>query len=314
MYISEAEVVLLTIAYTDQFSFPLKTSEVCQRLLICSFSQKKVFQILKKLADKELIFQNNGYWQLKTQSANSQSATSFQLRLAREKLSQARWSEVNELIRIVGWIPWVKGIAVTGSFAMRNAGYKSDIDFMIVTAPRRLWMSRLLVVLIAWLAGKRRTWHGDEENSWCFNLWLDSKNLRLLANKQTIYSAYEVCQAKWVLDKDNLAQKFYQENNWVERFLPSYYQKNLIKNKAQQEQGQALRQAQVLNLRLILCWPWFGFLAFVNLVVYALQLIYMYPHMTREKVFLGVAYFHPRNTKGLIYQGWYNSLLDLWKS
>ncbi|MFH1959071.1 MAG: nucleotidyltransferase domain-containing protein [Patescibacteria group bacterium] len=303
MVISTTGLVLLTLAYTDQFSFPLRTSEIYQRLVARSCSQKKIFQILKKLADKDLVFQQDGYWQLKSERAD------FQLRLAREKLAQARWAEVDELLKVVGWIPWIKGVVVTGSFAVKNAQPKSDIDFMIVTVPHRLWMSRLVVALIVFVVGKRRTWHGDEDNSWCFNLWLDLKNLSLLANKQTIYSAYEVCQAKWVLDKDNLQYKFYQVNSWVEGFLPNYYhQKNLAKNLAKNNVKQ---YKPAFKWYPILCWLWSGLLALIDLLAYSLQLVYMYPHMTREKVSLGTAYFHPRNTRSMIYRRWYNSLLSL---
>ncbi|MBU2543364.1 nucleotidyltransferase domain-containing protein, partial [Patescibacteria group bacterium] len=145
MSVSVAGLVLLTIAYTDQFNFPLKTSEIYQRLIAISIDKKKLLEILKLLADKKLITQKAdctqkagcthkagctcevGCWQLRTRLIKPE------LRWAREKLSQTRWPEVDELSRIIGWIGWVKGIGVTGSLAMKNIRPKSDIDFMIVT-------------------------------------------------------------------------------------------------------------------------------------------------------------------------------------
>ncbi|MBU2543687.1 nucleotidyltransferase domain-containing protein, partial [Patescibacteria group bacterium] len=225
--------------------------------------------------------------------------------------SQTRWPEVDELSRIIGWIGWVKGIGVTGSLAMKNIRPKSDIDFMIVTQPHRLWVTRLLVMLIIWIVGKRRTRHGAEDDSWCFNLWLDTASMDLPIYKQTIYSAYEVCQAKWVLDKDGTAQEFYQANQWVKVYLPNYYQECVVSG------GEELIRTTKKHWSVfywLWSWLWSSFFYLINLTAYAFQLVYMYPHLTREKVSLGFAYFHPRSTSNVVYQRWYNSLLVLWKN
>lgn len=300
MAVSVEESVLLTVAYTAQFDFPLKTDEIFQRLVINKINKSRLEAALKFLSQKKLIIKNDGYWQLATQS------TDLQLRLAREKLSLAKMTEVKELKELIGWIPWVKGIAITGSLAMNNAQSRSDIDFMVVSQSGRLWMTRLLVLLIIWVVGKRRTRHGNEDNSWCFNLWLDSNSLRLPSVKQTLYSAHEVYQALWVLDKDNLQQDFYQQNNWVEEFLPNYYQALFTKKEYKQKKD----LNKIISITL---WMWAKLLDLINLIIYFLQFLYMYPHITRERVALGYAYFHPRSTQGLIYQRWYNSLLALWK-
>jgi hypothetical protein len=43
-------------------------------------------------------------------------------------------------------------VAVTGALAMNNAQQGDDIDFLIVTAPGRVWLTRALVVLLVRLA------------------------------------------------------------------------------------------------------------------------------------------------------------------
>ena len=110
MFVSVAGLVLLTIAYTDQFNFPLETLEIYQRLIATSIDKKKLLEILKLLADKKLITQKAdcthragctceaGCWQLRTRLIKPE------LRWAREKLSQTRWPEVDELSRIIGRI------------------------------------------------------------------------------------------------------------------------------------------------------------------------------------------------------------------
>ncbi len=299
MSISSAAAVLLTIAYADQFNFPLTKDEIRQRL-IRKTGKNDLNKSLSFLNKINLIKPHGQFWKLNNSGAESK------IRLEREKNSQKKWLEINELLRVISWIPWVEGVAVTGSLAVNNATANDDIDLMIVVAPRRLWLSRILVSLSSLWNGKRRTWKGNEENSWCFNLWLDDKHLKLPYKKRNLYSAHEVCQAKWILDKTGVKKKFYQANYWVKKLLPSYFisnYKNTIKHS--EVGGDRYQSAPILRFvgrRL---------LDLLNLLIFIPQYSYMYPHMSREKVSLSSAYFHPRSSRGQVYQGWRRSLSRL---
>jgi len=302
MPIHRGTAVLLTIAYVDQFNFPLTEEEISRRLIKVSLSKDQLRENLVWLREIGLIESRHQFWKLNFGSAD------WKTRPNREKISQKKWHEVEDIVRAVGWIPWIKGIAVTGSLAVNNVTPDGDIDLMIVVASRRLWLSRILVSLSTLWAGKRRTWYGNEKDSWCFNLWLDDQHLKLPQYKRNLYSAYEVCQAKWVLDKAEIKKTFYKTNSWVEDFLPHYFFNNYKNSSAISEfKSNKCRPAPVLRF--------IGrkFLDLLNLLIFIPQYCYMYPHMSREKVSLDSAYFHPRSTKGQIYQRWYNSLQQLWK-
>jgi len=295
-------VVLLTIAYADQFNFPLTEKEIFRRLIKISLSKDQLRKSLEWLKELGLIQFHHRFWKL------SSSMTDWKTRLEREKLAQKKWHEVTELVRVVGWIPWIKGIAVTGSLAVNNMVTDGDIDLMIVTAPKRLWLSRILVSLSTLRAGKRRTWYGNKEDSWCFNLWLEEQRLELPQTKKNLYSAYEVCQAKWVLDKAEIKRAFYETNRWVEDFLPHYFH-SIHRNSSAILKFKSDKRC----LTPTFCFMSRKFLDLLNLLIFIPQYCYMYPHMSRENVSLDSAYFHPRSTKGQIYQHWYNSLQQLWK-
>ena len=302
MPISEKVAALLTLAYADQFSFPLTEIEIHQRLLKISLSENSLKKSLGQLKKSGLVESHHQFWKLSSGRAD------WQIRSAREKFSQKKWQEVEELVHVIGWIPWVRGIAVTGSLAVNNVAINSDIDLMIIVEPQRLWLSRVLVSLSTLWVGKLRTWQGSEKDSWCFNLWIDDRHLGLPQYKRNLYSAYEVCQAKWVLDKVGIEKFFYQANDWVEDFLPHYFHNNYSNQLAASEvKASRSQSAPVLHFM--------GrkFLDLLNLLIFIPQYCYMYPHMSREKVSLSSAYFHPRSTKGQIYQRWYNSLQQLWK-
>jgi D-glycero-beta-D-manno-heptose 1-phosphate adenylyltransferase len=301
MPISKKVAALLTIAYADQFSFPLTNEEIFQRLLKIPLSKSALKKTLMGLEKAGLIESHHQFWKL------SSSETDWKVRQNREKLSQKKWQEVEKIVRTIGWIPWIKGIAVTGSLAVNNVVVHSDIDLMIVVAPRRLWISRVLVSLSTLWVGKLRTWRGNEKDSWCFNLWLDEKHLGLPKYKRNLYSAYEVCQSRWVLDKAGVERLFYQNNSWVKNFLPHFFSANYDNPMVSKLKPRKYRSAPVLRFisRKLL--------DLINFLVFILQYSHMYSHMSREIVSLSSAYFHPRSTRGQIYRRWHHSLQKLWK-
>ncbi len=299
MLICDEAVTLLTLAYADQFNFPLKTEEISQRLIKRSLSNRELSNSLTNLKKKKNIKKDGVFWKL------NQSEVESSVRKEREVFSQKKWLEIPLILKTIGWIPWIRGVAVTGSLAVNNVLEKSDIDLMIIVQPNRLWISRILVSLSTFWTGKRRTWDGSEDNSWCFNLWLDKKNMQLPHDKRNLYSAYEVCQSKWVLDRDNIEERFLVENSWVNKLLPQYF-------------SDLEQSVFVSNKRKTVVWlPIISYLGrrilnILNLMVFGIQYSYMYSHKSRERVGLGFAYFHPRSTKFQIYQRWYNSLYRLW--
>ncbi len=301
MSISKKVAALLTLAYADQFSFPLTEEEIFQRLLKITLSKGNLKKSLVGLEKAGLIESHHQFWKLSSGEAD------WKVRLSRENLSRKKWQEVDKLVSTIGWIPWIKGIAVTGSLAVNNVVVNSDIDLMIVVTPGRLWISRVLVSLSTLWVGKLRTWRGNEKDSWCFNLWLDEQYLSLPKYKRNLYSAYEICQARWVLDKAGVERIFYQTNSWVKDFLPHYFSgnyENLMVSKLKPSKYLSAPVLRFIGQKL---------LDLLNLLIFIPQYSYMYPHMGREKVSLSSAYFHPRSTRGQIYQRWHYSLQKLWR-
>ncbi|MDQ3009054.1 MAG: hypothetical protein M3Q81_05725, partial [bacterium] len=190
--------VLVTLAYTTQFSYPLTSSEIEQRLVsplvASSFRQastsltppqsdsKSVEVALTSLLAKKILFKKLGYYGLLKYKRG------YALRAQRARSSQDKITDAQAFLRYARYIPWISAVFITGSVAMNNAPEAADTDFMIVTSPRRLWLTRLLVIAIATLSGKRRSWQGEEERSWCFNLWLSHDVLAVFDQRQSLYT------------------------------------------------------------------------------------------------------------------------------
>lgn len=280
--------VVFTIAYSNVFKQPLTTAEVYKRLM-SFFGSEPITTVELERTLAQLVKDNNlskksGYWQLASLSEDLAV-----IRARRENLSEKKIAELAPFLSFIQCLPWVIGVAITGSVALLNAEEKDDVDLMIVTSNHRLWLVRPLLVLFSFLQGKRRSWNHEEENSWCLNLWLEEQSLAVPLQRHNFYTAYEVVQALWVVDKHQVARQFLHKNNWVLQYLPEYYAQQLaVVGRTSSSQSRVFGLTQLLS----------G----VNELAYQLQRLYMKRHMTREKVSRSAAFFHPRDTKKQIIQ------------
>lgn len=285
--------IIITLSYTDQFDFPLTAIEIFTRLITnnLNITQSNVNQSLDSLVNSNFLIKSDFYYLLSNKSKN--------MRFKRNKYSEAKWLEADEFVKIAKKTPWIKGILITGSLAVNNAKKNDDIDFMIVLTKNRLWLTRLLLIIFASIKGKRRSWSREEKNSWCFNLFIDETELKLDKKLRSIYGAYEVAQAVWLYNRDGVKEKFFLQNNWVKNFIPRYYilQKN---NEVLYTSTHNYYIPVISNIIDIL-----------NYIAFKAQYLYMKPHMTREKVALNYAFFHPRNTKRKIFANWKTSLMKI---
>lgn len=292
---SLSESLVWTVAYTSQFSYPLRETEIGERLVMWQ-SQKKdlppkqLHRTLLHLVKQKKLATKNDFFFLPGQ------VRQVGIRQQRAKISAAKWAQVEKFVQWVNWVPWIHSIWVTGSLAMKNAQTDQDIDFMIMTAAHRLWLTRLLVTMLVLAVGKKRAPHGKETQTWCFNLWLDEEHLQLPIEKRNVYTAYEVMQTKVVFDRGESARKFWNENKWVRKFLvnwkissPNHFQTALIRSS---------------RLKCSLEKVWGGILDFIENFAFHFQYLYMQRRLTTEQVAPGYAFFHPRPTAQLVFHRW----------
>lgn len=285
--------ILLTLGYTHQFSYPLTSIELYYRLLnVSQVSGSAFVASLKALSASHLIIWDNPYISLGSVSPLIGS------REKRSLNSQKKIRELHPLLKFASCIPWIQAVGLTGSVAMKNASEFDDTDIFMVVEPHSLWLIRPCIVLFSLFRKKRRTWNKEEPNSWCFNLWLEGNKLAMPSKKRTMYTAYEVCQVVWMFDRTNVRQRFLLDNSWVRTYLPRYHsrllaQKNLIKKN--------------WFIKIVLA-VFFPITIVLNTLSFVVQWWYMRPHMTRERVTLHTAFFHPRDTHGIISERWKDAI------
>jgi len=204
-------------------------------------------------------------------------------------------------------LPWVKAIAVTGSVAAGVIKSNDDLDFLLITQRHRLWLVRPLVVMYSQVRGKRRTWRREEPQSWCFNLWLEENSLAMPPQRRSIYTAYEVCQTKFVFGSNTHLQ-FLAANQWAKSQLPHFFAWNVQSSSLADTSWEITAWRRFAGL---VDWLLSPVLSLLNLLAFRLQLLYMRPHRTTERVWYSGAFFHPRNTQRVLYDGW-RATLSQW--
>jgi len=260
--------IIKTLVYRDLFDYPLSPKEIHRFLIQQDSSRETVEKTLRGMVTEGKIEKKGMYYFL------SGREKIVQFRQKREAISQRKFREAFHYANLLRFIPWVKAVFATGALAVGNAGEESDLDLLIIAAPRRLWLTRFLVFFVFSLLGvMRKPQSVQVKDKICTNIFLSESALATPSDEQNLYAAHEVVQARPIWEKDTLQRRFLAENRWVKRFLPNFG----LPSKPDKSRFRG------------------GFppLDWVELLVYKLQLKYMEKRRTREVVTPKRILFHP---------------------
>jgi hypothetical protein len=141
-----------------------------------------------------------------------------QLRQSREARAARLWPVAQGFGRIIARFPFVRLVAVTGSLAAGNPNDRADIDYLIVTAPGRLWSVRAMAALPVRLARRAGV-------QLCPNYLLTTRALAL--THQDLFTAHELLQATPLAGASTYRQ-FLGVNIWAARWLPNRYEQRRL--------------------------------------------------------------------------------------
>jgi hypothetical protein len=240
----------------------------------------KLQTILEKLIREKKIGRKGKYYFLKGRE------NIVKKRIKREKYSKKKMEIAKEIAKKLGRIPFVKMIGVTGALSMNNSDEDDDIDFFIITAKNRLWMTRFLCVIILEMMGKRRRPKDKEiKDKICLNMFLDEEAMSL--GNRNLYTAHEAVQMRPVFDRGGCYEKFLSSNRWVLEYLPNSIEIKKLEIKKLREE----KKKNILNILIS------QYLNILECMLYCLQKMYMSSKITREKIGKHFAFFHPVNRK-----------------
>lgn len=199
--------ILHTLLYADIFDFPLTEAELHHFLIGYAADLPTLRAVLHSSAHLARYVEFcDGFWVLRGRTAT------VAVRQRREVASQRLLKAAHFYGRFLAHLPFVRMVALTGALAMHNARHISDdIDFLIVTAPNRVWLARLLAVIVVRLARLRGV-------QLCPNYVLSET--ALAQEPHDLYMAHELAQMI-PLTGQALYAAMRTENCWTHAFLPN---------------------------------------------------------------------------------------------
>ena len=196
--------VLKTLVYSDLFDFPLTAGELCTYLFDVGAAEAEVLQAARQCPD---VVELDGHFCLR---GRQHLVAERQRRLVEnEKL----WLKARRYGSMVAALPFVRMVAVTGSLAPGNSRPGDDIDLLLVVAPGRLWLCRLLVLALV----RALRLIGDEL---CPNFLLSEGRLQIDGSAFPAYYARELSQMTPLFGADSY-RALRLANGWTVRLLPN---------------------------------------------------------------------------------------------
>lgn len=159
-------------------------------------------------------------------------------RLTRHRTSQIKWKIALFTARFLAAVPLVRALAGSGSLALDNTKADSDLDFFVITAPQRIWTTRLLLLATSQLLHRRRKhWDRRAPDMLCLNHYVSAAHLRLpneLHNTFTavmyellvpvyrpgVVKSFQHANAPWMYEHVMAATMPYVRHRYTIRLLP----------------------------------------------------------------------------------------------
>lgn len=191
------------LAYADVFAYPLSADEIFRYLPGMSASRSSIQMVLRD--NPERFWGQNGLYTLPGRD------DLLSVRQRRERVAAEMWPAAWRYGQIIAHLPFVRMVAVTGALAVNNVEAGADIDFLVVTEPGHLWLTRALVIALGRLAKLQGI-------TLCPNYLVTLNALSF--PDQSLYTAHELAQMVPIAGLQ-VYHQIWQQNAWALQYLPN---------------------------------------------------------------------------------------------
>mgnify|MGYP001370109810 CR=1 FL=1 len=197
--------LLCVVLYFDIFSYPLTAAEIFDRS--SSKSKEEVLQQLEYLLEAGLIYRFGEFFSTRNNPLLVKRRIEGNTR-ALKYMKKAR-----RISKMMGCFPFVRSVMLSGSISKMYMDEQSDIDYFIVTAPKRLWIARFFFVLF------HKTLFLNRTRFFCYNYMISADHLTIA--RQNTYTAAEIVTLIPTYGSEGY-REFLQENTWTRKFFPNF--------------------------------------------------------------------------------------------
>ena len=200
--------ILRVLLYFNIFDHPLTAKEVHSFLPSNSVTVGDVARALESDSLQVFVRSRQGYFFL-----NSASEACTEERRQKELLARKRIRTAIAVARFIRLFPFVRAVMLSGELSKGVASHNSDIDFVIVTKARRLWICRSLLILF------KKVFLLNSRKNFCLNHFIAEDYLEV--QLRNIYSATELATLKPLADPGRYVD-YMKANPWIRKFFPNW--------------------------------------------------------------------------------------------
>lgn len=200
--------ILKTLLYFDIFCYPLSVQELYRYLPSDSTTPSEIADACRSQPLGALVREKDGLFCLKTTAAMDP----FSLRRDNERRAQRYLAAARVMGFVLRQIPFVRSVMISGELSKGVMSPHGDIDYVVITAPRRVWIARSLCIAFKKIALLNR------KKLFCVNHFVAEDHLPVAERNR--YTALEIATLRPLYNM-NLWRRYLASNDWIATFLPN---------------------------------------------------------------------------------------------
>jgi hypothetical protein len=197
-----------TLLYYDIFTYPLKAEEVYRYLDRNSVTIDDVSAELGKMCVDKIIFKFDDFYTVR------ENAALVERRLLGNKLARESMPAARKKAKLIAAFPFVRAVLASGSLSKDYMDEKSDLDFFIIVAKKRVWIARMILVLY------KRLFLQNSHKLFCINYFIDEEHLEI--EEQNIFTATELASIVPLYSRRLYDRLMLKNESWLKNFFPNY--------------------------------------------------------------------------------------------
>ncbi len=199
--------VMSAIYYFDIFKHPLRRDEIQSLVHNNKVTDAESNSALHYLVDNGFLYEKDNFY------VPEKSFVNISRRIKGNELSDKCWPKARSMSKLISKFPFIRCVMITGSLSKGFMDNTSDIDYLIITKPGRLWIARTLLIAF------KKIFLLNSHKFFCVNYFLDQNHLVL--NDRNLFTATELLFAKPTYNI-KLFNRFIKVNSWTESYYPSF--------------------------------------------------------------------------------------------
>ncbi len=190
--------------YFSLFQHPLTEEEIHAFSEVASKEQIK--KELDELVKDKVLFKINDFYLFEDDKSQ------VNRRLSGNQMAKDIQEKANNVSKLISKFPYVEGVGISGSLSKGYYDEEGDIDFFIITSPKRLWIARTFLILY------KKVFLLNSKKYFCVNYFISTNSLEI--DEKNRFTATELTTMIPMYGNGSF-HSFYEQNKWVNSFLPN---------------------------------------------------------------------------------------------